>query len=104
VLLLTPVFAIAAADREWQGLQPPFGDSVAALEAGSILAGIDADERRVDARQRVRPHLDQRQVHVTPRAGVGVIEVVAGPSRRIDPAVAQASVHVVVYLATARAQ
>ena len=47
MLLLTPVFAIAAADRERQRLQPPLGDSVAALEAGSILAGIDADKRRM---------------------------------------------------------
>src|SRR5436309_16108337 len=61
---LTRLFAILAADRERQRTQSRVGDFVAALETVAVGPLIQPTEGLVDLVERLRLHLDQRELDV----------------------------------------
>src|SRR5690242_11752200 len=61
---LARLFAVLATNGERQGAQPRLRDLVAALEAISIRALVQAPARCFDLVQRLRLHLDERKLDV----------------------------------------
>src|SRR3989344_6891764 len=62
--VLTLLFAILAAKREWQCPQSRLRDLVAALEAVAVCAFVQPPERLVDLVERLRLHLDEHELDV----------------------------------------
>jgi hypothetical protein len=52
-----------------------------AVDTGPVFAGGEPGERDVDAGQRFRPHLDQRELDVALDVGVGQIDVIRASVR-----------------------
>jgi hypothetical protein len=77
LLLLAAFFARLATHREGQRSQSPLGNLALALETGPVLAPVQTNERFVDASQRRRSHLEQREIDASLGVGVGVFEVVS---------------------------
>src|SRR5260221_11793899 len=61
---LPRLFAVFAAHGKWQRPEPLFRDLLAALEAIAVIALLEANERVVDLVQRLRFHLNQRELDI----------------------------------------
>src|SRR6476661_222558 len=68
------LLALLAPHRERQGAQPLLSDFVAALEAIAVVALLQARERVVDLVQRLRLHLDQRELDLVLDVGLGALD------------------------------
>ena len=71
---LARLFAVLAADRERQRPQPLLGDFLAALEAVAVVALLEPRERVVDLVERLRLHLDERELDVFLDVGFGALD------------------------------
>src|SRR5207237_9852677 len=73
---LARLFAVLAANRERQRTQPRLGDFVAALEAVAVGPFLQTTERLVDLVERLRLHLDERELDVFLDVDLGALALV----------------------------
>ena len=71
---LARLLAVLAADREGQRPEPLLGDLFAALEAVAVVALFEPRQRVVDLVQRLRLHLDQRELDVVLDVGFRALD------------------------------
>ena len=100
LLLLASFLARLATHREGQRMEPPLSNLTLAFDAEAIFAGVEPDERLVDAGQSFRPHLEECELDLSLDVGVGVFEVVPHVFRSLVSAIANAILHVIVHRAS----
>ena len=74
---LASFFAALTPHGEWQGSESLFRDLRSARKARAVPARLDADERFADPGQRLRSHLEQRELDIPLDVGVRPVDVVA---------------------------
>jgi hypothetical protein len=104
VLIFASFFARLAPCRKRQRSQARFRDSDGAVNAGSVGARLEPDERGVDALHRLRPHLEQREIDVPLTVGVRAVDVVATLLRSVGAPVSNAVSYLALHFAPAIAQ
>src|SRR5262245_50083704 len=71
---LAGLFTVLAAHREGQRSEPLLGDLLAALVAVAVAALLEAHERIVDLVQRLRLHLNERELEVFLDVSLGALD------------------------------
>jgi hypothetical protein len=99
--LLVPRFARRAANGEWQCTQPLLRDLDVTLQALSVLARFDPAEGLVEAAERFRLALEEREVDGILGAHLRVVADVPHLAASAGAAVALSTLHVLEYLAPA---
>jgi len=93
-LFATPLARLAA-DGERQRAEAPCGNLTVACAANSVVARVEATQGFIDLSQRVRTHLQQRELETMLDICVGVFEVVTDIIRSVGATVAKPTLDVI---------
>jgi len=93
---LTSFFAPLAAHSEWQRSKSAFANLAFARQARAVPARLEPDERFAYPGQRLRSHMEQRELDFAVHVGVRRVDVIAYVVTLIDARSTDPILHVVV--------